>query len=191
MKRAVRAEFPGSRSFGLLVLGFFADLALAGGLVPGYFNPTLTWRGYVAYDLTKYGRLVFVPLCLWAGAWLVHKMLVALGGVALLHGTRRRGAVWLGTGAGVLGTRMGIQCENSVVIRVRELPVPANIALGRTSIRIESGGRRIERVVRFRPRPDDLDGLAAWLFEGGVSTKVVWLADRDRPAVSQPPAAGS
>lgn len=67
-------------------------------LLPGFLDPTLTWRGRAAYDLTKWAHVVAWVLLAWAFAWLVVQNLYGSGRVPVVHvRTERDGVMWAGT----------------------------------------------------------------------------------------------
>lgn len=66
--------------------------------VPGYLDPTLTWRGRAAPELTKWVHVVAWALLAWAFVWSVVQYVYCSGRVSVLQvRTDRDGVVWAGT----------------------------------------------------------------------------------------------
>lgn len=79
--------------FCLLLIPFGALI-----LLPGFLDPTLTWRGRAAPELTKWAHVVGWALLAWAFAWLAVQNLYGSGRVPVVHVlVDRDGVVWVGT----------------------------------------------------------------------------------------------
>lgn len=79
--------------FCLLLIPFGALI-----LLPGFLDPTLTWRGRAAPELTKWAHVVGWALLAWAVAWLVVQNLYGSGRVPVAYvRTDRDGVVRVGT----------------------------------------------------------------------------------------------
>lgn len=166
----VRAARPTFRTQATIVgLGAACVLFVVAAL-PGYFEPTLTWRGYANYELTKYGRLPFMAMFLGMAIWAAYQLLQCVGRIGVLYGGDGRDGPWVGSWVSArLTPWRRMKLRPSVRISVRHWPrVSSGRPFDRTYIHIAGSGRRATVQVLSTLDKDGLSTLAAWLDARGL-----------------------
>lgn len=170
-----RAARPTFRTQATIVAMAAACLLLVALSLPGYFEPTLTWRGYASYELTKYGRIPFMAMFVGMAAWFVYQLLQGLGRIGVLYGGDGRRGPWVGSCVSArLTPWRRTTLRPSARISVRHLPrVSPGRPFDRTYIHITGCGRRAAVQVLSTLDEDGLSTLAAWLGERGLPRTLV------------------
>lgn len=171
----VRAARPTFRTQAMIVALAAACLLFVACSLPGYFEPTLTWRGYANYELTKYGRIPFMAMFTGMAVWFVYQLLQCLGRIGVLYGGDGRDGPWVGSWVSArLAPWRRKTLRPSARISVRHLArVSPGRPLGRTYIYVSGSGRRATVQVLSTLDKDGLSTLAAWLGERGLPRTLV------------------
>jgi hypothetical protein len=170
----LRAEPLSGRVRAILVATCFVAPLFVVAFIPGYLDPTLTWRGYVSYTLTKYGRFVFVGCFAWIEVWALYQLMLSSGRMGLVYGgdSGSRGS-WVGTWFALrLAPWRRMWCVPGLRVSVRVTPRVPPGAFDRTRVTLESGGRRRKVQVVSRLDSASLQELSAWLKERDVARGV-------------------
>lgn len=170
----VRAEPLSGRARAVLVATCFVVPLFVVALIPGYLDPTLTWRGYVNYTLTKYGRFVSVGGLAWIEVWALYQLMLSSGRMGLVYGgdSGSRGS-WVGTWFALrLAPWRRMRCVPGLKVSVRVTPRVPPGAFDRTRVTLESGSRRRKVQVISTPDGASIQELSAWLKERGVTRAV-------------------
>jgi hypothetical protein len=170
----VRAEPLSGRARAVLVAVCLVVPLFVVAFIPGYLDPTLTWRGYANYTLAKYGRFFFIGCFAWIEVWALYQLMLCSGRMGLVYGgeSGSRGP-WLGTWFALrLAPWRRVKCVPGLKVSVRVTPRVPPGAFDRTRVTLEAEGRRRKVQVISTPDGASIQELSAWLKERGVTRAV-------------------
>ena len=175
--RLISARRPPRRARQMMRLGMLLIPVIALMLIPGWNDPTLTWRGYANYAFTKYARVPVWVFLAWLQMWFVMQWFLSTGRLGLLYGFSRRGRTYLASWWGRIGIAWRrVECLGSVKIVFRPA-LPAGNETSRVVqhhwVVVTSAGR----TRKFRALAPVQLGSGArageWLKSQGIRVKVV------------------